>query len=203
MKGQRYIAPDAVQFWNLFSNNFDPQGMRYVNENGELIYSIKQLPKWLQDIVHKKIKQQMGLDDCIGIIFYENSSVSQSIANSLFFINYIIKILKKLTEHRILFKKSYDFNPIDMNNFLTYGKVDLPMIYMDNSQDIWVILMDTYDFNKNSKNPVAKQAYPVQISGLGLGYYTIAIIKLTKQKIFYFLYWYLMNIVKLYQVNNT
>ena len=178
-KFMKFATPDAAQFWNLFSNNFDAKGMEYIRQNGQFVPSIKALPTDWQEIVHKKVRQQTGLDDCVGVIFNENSSISKSIANSDSLKLFLSKNIKSLLDNGILRNHSLSFNIKDANNAGAIGRADVPVIMLDNKGNITVVILDTYDFNPNSKNPIVKLAFPVQQSGLGEGYYSLILINLT------------------------
>ena len=182
----QHATPDAAQFWNLFSNNFDAKGMEYINQNGQIVPSIKNLPPDWQNIVHKKVKQQMGLDDCVGIIFNENSSISKSIADSDSLKLFLSRNLKTLLKNKILRDQSMSFNIKEANNAGAIGRADIPVITVDNEGNIKVVILDTYDFNPNSKNPIVKFVFPIQQWGLGNSYYSLILIHLTLEDIFKF-----------------
>ena len=177
-KSMNFVAPDAAQFWNLFSNNFDTKGMEYVNQNGQIVPSIKNLPADWQEIVHKKVKQQTGLDDCVGVIFNENSSISKSIANSKSFENFIIDNFAELSLKGIITNKSMAFRIKDLNGANAIGRSDVPITILDNQGNLTTVILDTYDFNEGSINPAVQYVYNVQNSGLGLYYYSLIILKL-------------------------
>ena len=148
--------------------------------------SINNLPAGWQEIVHKKVKQQTGLDDCVGIIFNENSSISKSIANSYSLKLFLSKNLKHLLTKKVLKKQSLSFPIKEVNNAAAIGRTDIPLTKIDNKGNITVVFFDTYDFNPGSQNPLVSFAFPVQRLGFGSNYYSIIIIHLTLKEILEF-----------------
>lgn len=181
------LTPDAAQFWNLYSNNFDANGMEYIKQNGQFVPSINNLPAGWREIVHAKVKQQTGLNDCVGIIFNENSSISRSIKNTDSFKLFLSKNLKQLLNTKILKNQSLSFPIQEVNSASALGKVDVPIVTLDNIGNITAVILDTYDFNPNSKNPIVQFVFPIQQYGFGNGYYSIILIHLTLKDILEFI----------------
>lgn len=181
-KFMKFATPDAAQFWNLFSNNFDAKGMEYIRQNGQFVPSIKDLPTDWQEIVHKKVKQQLGLDDCVGLIFNENSSISKSIVKSLDFNWLILRNLNELVTTGRLKNLSLTMLA-NFNNANTVGKIDVPIITIDKEGNLSAVFLDVYDFNKSDWNPIPKNARPVQDAGIGTNYYSLIIVKFSFRKI--------------------
>lgn len=103
--------------------------------------------------VRNKLIKQIGRDNSKGIVFKEKSKLSQRIKNSKDFKNHIKKYKSNLLENGNVDTSSieFGFNDVDLYNSLHYA--DVYKMYIDESNNLHVIIIDTYDFNKGELNP--------------------------------------------------
>ena len=165
---------DAVNFWNIASKGLTQKSNEdYIKRNGKIYNNIKDIandfPQYTKQI-KEKVKAQFDQDDVPGIVFHENSSVAQAISKSQELNDFIYKNANALKSG----KKVTGSLGFTSNNNLhnAFGKVDILSAKLKGKY-IDVILLDTYDFNPNEKNPLVEIGYSAQKAGLLKPYYTI------------------------------
>lgn len=181
------VINDAEKFWKASSYNF-AQSKDYIEKNGNLIYSVSELPtKDLQQIVSNKLKQQIGKADTIGIIFKPNSSISNAISNSATIREYFNEHANQLLNGKVIETGSKRFNwNKNFDLFATYGNVDILYAHINQDGNFYAIVFDTYDFNKG-ENKLIDIARSVQNVNLAQKYYTLSIVIIPKEKWKYWL----------------
>ena len=167
---------NAEKFWKASSYNF-AQSKGYIKRNGSLVYSVSELPtKELQQTVRKKLQEQIGKPDAIGVIFYPHSRISNAISNSFTLREYFQEHANQLLNGQIIEKGSMHF---DLNKnfdlFATYGYADILYAHINSNGDFCAIVFDTYDFNKD-ENKLIEMARIVQEANLAQKYYTLSIV---------------------------
>ena len=165
---------DAVNFWNIASPNlWKKQTEDYIKRNGKIYNNIKDIvndfPQYTKQI-KEKVKAQFNQDDVPGIVFHENSSVAQAISKSQELNDFIYKNANALKSGKNV-TGSLGFTS-DSNLHNAFGKVDILSAKLKGKY-IDVILLDTYDFNPNERNPLVEMGYSAQKAGLLNPYYTI------------------------------
>ena len=170
------IIKDSEELWKAFSRNFS-QSKQYIEKNGNLVYSVSQLPSQeLQQIVTQKLQQQLGVSDALGVIFQPDSSLSKVISNSTEFKNFFIENKTQLLNGQIIEKSSTHFDwKTNPNLGTALGNADILYSYIDQNGNLCSIVFDTYDFNKN-ENILIDIARIIQETKLGRSYYTLSLI---------------------------
>ncbi|MBR5303965.1 MAG: hypothetical protein IKU37_03960 [Candidatus Gastranaerophilales bacterium] len=168
-KGQE----DAMTFWNIASRPFWINNEDYINKNGKIYNNIKNLgieyDQYKPKII-EKVKSQFGNVNVLGIVFHENSTVSNAINQSQELNNFVLKNITALKSGKEITGSISFTNDKNLHN--TFGKVDILSAKL-NSNNIDVILLDTYDFNPNEKNWIVQMGYNAQKVGLLNPYFTI------------------------------
>ena len=165
---------DAVNFWNIASKGLTQKSNEdYIKRNGKIYNNIKDIandfPQYTKQI-KEKVKAQFNQDDVPGIVFHENSSVAQAISKSQELNDFIYKNANALKSGKNV-TGSLGFTS-DSNLHNAFGKVDILSAKLKGKY-IDVILLDTYDFNPNERNPLVEMGYSAQKAGLLNPYYTI------------------------------
>lgn len=180
------LIKDSEELWKAFSHDFT-QSKKYIEKNGNLVYSVSDLPtQELQDIVKAKLQQQLGVSDALGVIFKSNSSLSKSIGNSIQFKNFFKANANKLLNGEVIDKSSMHYSwRKNLNLGTALGNVDVLYSFINNNGNLYSIIFDTYDFNKGEGGAV-EMARMIQEAKLGRSYYTLSIIIIPLSK---WLYW--------------
>lgn len=167
---------EAKELWKASSHDFN-QSKEYVQKNGNLIFSISELPSnQLQNIVSTKLQQQLKVKDALGIIFKPESSLSIKLQNSLEMKKHFLKFAPQLLEGEIiplsstLFESTFDLAK-------TFGHADILFTYIDKNKNLTSLVLDTYDFNASDTDWKVQQAHEVQAAGYLRNFYTINIVK--------------------------
>ena len=165
---------DAVNFWNVASKGLTQMNNEdYIKRNGKIYNNIKDIandfPQYTKQI-KEKVKAQFNQNDVPGIVFNENSSVAQAISKSQELNDFISKNATALKSGKDV-TGSLGFTS-DGNLHNAFGKVDILSAKLKGKY-IDVILLDTYDFNPNERNPLVEMGYSAQKAGLLNPYYTI------------------------------
>ena len=164
---------DAVELWNMASDSTGIYNNDYIRKNGTLYNDVDSLSNEYEPYKAKikdKIKSQFGDVNVPGVVLHENSNVSNAIAHSKeleIFIrnNYVdLKSGKEISG-------SFRFNGFN-NLHNAFGSVDVLSAKVQGNY-VDVELLDTYDFNKNDKNPLVKMGRSAQETGKLNPYFTI------------------------------
>lgn len=176
------LLNNSYEFWKSSSHNFT-KSKDYIEKNGNLIYSVSELPtKDLQQIVSNKLKQQIGKADTIGVIFKPNSSISNAISNSATIREYFNEHANQLLNGQVIETGSKRFNwNKNFDLFAAYGYADVLYARINQNGDFYAIVFDTYDFNKD-ENKLIDMARAVQDANLAQKYYTLSIIIIPMMK---------------------
>lgn len=170
-----YNTPDTAEFWKASSSDFK-SSKKYVEKNGNLVYSVSDLPsKNLQNIVSEKLQQQIGTNDALGVIFKPNSSISQLISQSDEIQQFFQKNAAQLLKGQAIMKDSTHFiSNKNLHNAL--GHTDIIYSYIDQKGNLYSIVMDTYDFNPDDLQAIVQMARSAQEANIIRNYYTLSII---------------------------
>lgn len=169
-------AVNAEEFWKASSHDFR-QSKDYINKNGTLVYSVKDLPtEELQNIVSKKLQEQFEKTDTLGVIFKPHSHISQLISNSPELKEVFYNNADKIINGKIVNSSTYFGKKIDLK--LSIGHADIIYIHIDKNKNLNLIVLDTYDFNKNDPSWKVRVARRIEESGIIREYYTLILVKI-------------------------
>lgn len=164
---------DAVELWNMASNPTGIYSNDYIRKNGTLYNDVNSLTNEYEPYkakIKNKIKSQFGDVNVPGVVLHENSNVSNAISHSEELGNFIRDNYADLKSGKEI-SGSFRFNGFN-NLHNAFGSVDvLSAKVRGNYVDIE--LLDTFDFNKNDKNPLVKMGRSAQETGKLNPYFTI------------------------------
>ena len=187
IKGSGVIFKNAAALWEISSSKFTSEdSQKYIKENGTVIPKVSNLNnKNLERFIRRKLKEQINTTESRGILFNTNSSLSKEIENDENFLSRIQNYAKN-NKNNLLFRrnsKSSTFggfkNP-DLHYAL--GNVDVINIHLDDMDNLWMLIVDTYDFNKGEKNPLVIIGRKLQEKGFIENYYSIIPVKIPPEK---------------------
>lgn len=164
---------DAVELWNMASNTTGIYNNDYIRKNGTLYNDVDSLTNEYEPYKAKikdKIKSQFGDVNVPGVVLHENSNVSNAIAHSKELENFIRNNYVDLKSGKEI-SGSFRFNGFN-NLHNTFGSIDVLSAKVRGNY-VDVELLDTYDFNKNEKNPLVKMGRSAQETGKLNPYFTI------------------------------
>ncbi len=143
--------------------------------------TIDGLSEPFHSIVRKKVRQQIGMYDCKGLVLMPGSTLSQEIAMSPEFRAFLREKKSELLSGKVV-SGSKEFSS---NENLAYalGNADILDTYINKDGDIVSIVFDTYDFNKEDPRWQVEWAYNVQQNGLFTNFYTLNIIVIPKEEV--------------------
>ena len=180
--GMNYIgkkAPDANQFWKIATG--DVKGyQKYLEQNGCIIDSISQLPFDFKDTVRAKVRQQLYVNDAKGLIIRPDSALSQEIAASPEFQEFIKTHLNELLHGKVVSGNTRFTS--SKNLYYTIKKADILDTYINKNGDMISFIFDTYDFNKNDPDWKVEWARNVQEHHLITCFYSITIVVVPKDQ---------------------
>lgn len=170
---------DAKELWKAASHDFI-QSKDYIQKNGSLIYSISELPSSeLRNTVRDKLLEQLGIDDTIGIIFNSDSSLSQAISNSREIKEHFKKFVQELLMGKVIKQASTYFGS-NQNLSKALGHADILYTYINEDGNLFMIVLDTYDFNQGDSDWKVQQARSVQEAGYLRNYYILSVVIIAK-----------------------
>ena len=164
---------DAVELWNMASDSTGIYNNDYIRKNGTLYNDVDSLSNEYEPYKAKikdKIKSQFGDVNVPGVVLHENSNVSNAIAHSKELENFIRNNYVDLKSGKEI-SGSFRFNGFN-NLHNAFGSVDVLSAKVRGNY-VDVELLDTYDFNKNDKNPLVKMGRSAQETGKLNPYFTI------------------------------
>ena len=171
----------SAALWKLSSSKFQ-DGLDYVNKNGKIYNSTEEIKdKKTREFVKNKIKQQFQSKNSKGVIFNSNSELADKLANSKALKSYIKNNSKKFLPNTTLPNTSLEFDLTNLDLYNALHRADIIDIKIDESGEFSAKVIDTYDFNPNSKNPLVKRARIYQERGEIENYYSITIIKIPQK----------------------
>lgn len=167
---------NAKEFWKASSHDFK-DSKDYINRNGSLVYSVSDLPtKEFQEIVRKKLEGQFGKSDTLGVIFKPHSDISQLLSQSKEIISFFQKNIKPLLNGEIVNSSSYFNSDSDLKYSL--GHADIVYAHINKQGYLKLIILDTYDFNKDDPDWKVKIARQVEEAGIIREYYTLMLVEI-------------------------
>ena len=175
---------DAAQLWNISSSNLN-DGFDYVQQNGEYIKQITDIKEHelMFQVAHKLRTQNIPTDGTKGILFNEDSTLSQNIANSKKFQQLVKDKYSEMVKGKIV-NSSMEYTwKDDLNLWAGLKKCDVLNMKLDSEGNITATVLDTYDFNASETYPLVKAARTVQDAGRLTNYYTVTKIKIPKEQL--------------------
>lgn len=168
---------DAKEMWKASSHDFK-RSKDYVERNGALISSINDLPdKEFQAVIRNKVQQQMGVNDSIGMVFRSDSNLAKQIAKSPEMKELFLKHKDELLNGQVVKGESTYFGS-NKNLALALGHADIYYSYIGQDGNMYAIVGDTYDMNKNDPDWKVRIARAVQDLGAMRTYYSLVIVKI-------------------------
>ena len=132
----------------------------------------------IQDFVKEKIiSQNMDPNNTPGIIHSYKSEMSQALAHSKEIRQYISKYRKALLQQQLIPTVSEKFDSTK-NLYWGINRADILLSYIDNNNDLNIIIIDTYDFNKNDPSLLVNIAYSPQSANLITRYFNVFQVKI-------------------------
>ena len=187
IKGASIKYKNAGALWDISSSKFTSKnGQKYIKENGTVIPKVSDLNnKNLERFIRRKLNEQINATESRGILFNTNSSLSKEIENDENFLSRIQNYAKN-NKNNLLFRRNSKnstfggFKNPDLHYAL--GNVDVINIHLDDMDNLWMLIVDTYDFNKGEKNPLVIIGRKLQEKGLIENYYSIIPVKIPPEK---------------------
>ena len=164
---------DARNLWEIASDSKNISDNDYVKENGTVYDDVNSLGHEFAQYktkIKEKVHSQFGIEDTQGIVFHENSSVAKEIVKSPEIDEFIKNNYAKLKSGKEV-SGSLRFNGFT-NLHNAFGSVDILSAKLQGDY-VNILILDTYDFNKNDKNYLVKMARKVQDAGKLNPYFTI------------------------------
>ena len=187
IKGASIKYKNAGALWDISSSKITSKdSQKYIKENGTVIPKVSDLNnKNLERFIRRKLKEQINTTESRGILFNTNSSLSKEIENDENFLSRIQNYAKN-NKNNLLFRinpKNSTFGGFK-NSDLHYalGNVDVINIHLDDMDILWMLIVDTYDFNKGETNILVKTGRELQDAGLIENYYSIIPVKIPPEK---------------------
>ena len=172
--------PDADKMFEAAAADFT-KSRDYVNKNGSLVYSIKNLPsKDLQNVVKEKVKKQLKTDDAVGMIFNSNSNLSQQIAVSPEMKKHFQENKEALLKQKVVVGGSASYRS-NSNLYNALGKADFVYTFIDKDENLCAVTLDTYDFNSFDFRFKVMVAHALQKQGTLRNYYSINVSRTPKE----------------------
>ena len=187
IKGASIKYKNAGALWDISSSKFTSKdSQKYIKENGTVIPKVSDLNnKNLERFIRRKLKEQINTTESRGILFNTNSSLSKEIENDENFLSRIQNYAKN-NKNNLLFRRNSKnstfggFKNPDLHYAL--GNVDVINIHLDDMDNLWMLIVDTYDFNKGETNILVKTGRELQDAGLIENYYSIIPVKIPPEK---------------------
>ena len=187
IKGSGVIFKNAAALWEISSSKFTSEdSQKYIKENGTVIPKVSNLNnKNLERFIRRKLKEQINTTESRGILFNTNSSLSKEIENDENFLSRIQNYAKN-NKNNLLFRRNSKnstfggFKNPDLHYAL--GNVDVINIHLDDMNNLWMLIVDTYDFNKGEKYPLVRIGRNLQEKGWIENYYSIIPVKIPPEK---------------------
>ena len=187
VKSGSTILKNAGALWDISSSKFTSEdSQKYIKENGVFIPKVSNLNnKNLERFIRRKLNEQINATEAIGFLFNTNSSLSKEIENDENFLSRIQNYAKN-NKNNLLFRRNSKnstfggFKNPDLHYAL--GNVDVINIHLDDMDNLWMLIVDTYDFNKGETNILVKTGRELQDAGLIENYYSIIPVKIPPEK---------------------
>ena len=187
IKSFKNCYPNAEALWDISSSKFTSEdSQKYIKENGVFIPKVSNLNnKNLERFIRRKLNEQINATEAIGFLFNTNSSISKKIENDENFLSRIQNYAKN-NKNNLLFRRNSKnstfggFSNSDLHYAL--GNVDVINIHLDDMDNLCMLIIDTYDFNKGETNFLVKKGRTFQEKGWIENYYSIIPVKIPPQK---------------------
>lgn len=173
---------DGAAFWEIASSKFSsPEAQEYIKQNGSVYEKVSDLHnRNLEVFVQAKLLKQIGKTEARGVVYHENSSVSNAIKREDSFKSFISSKKDELIKNRKLEDKKLPFEKGNLRS--AYHYVDVINIRLDSNGNLYALIVDTYDFNKFENDPLVKKGGEYQEKGKIEPYYNIAVLKIPKDE---------------------
>lgn len=172
---------DSKGLWESASQNF--QNTDYINKNADVVNSVSDFGNnMLEKQISNKLQSQFGIKDAKGLVFYPDSELSTEMSNSQEMGNFLDKNKDILNSGQIIKNSSVSFNS-DKDLFYGIHNADVLNAQINKNGDFQAVVLDTYDFNKDSTNPLVQMARSAQDAKKLTPYYTINFIYIPKEKL--------------------
>ena len=164
--------------WKLSYSKFT-DGLDYVEQNGKVYESVDGLgDSKIKNFVKTKIQKQFQANDSRGVVFHSESELSKKI-NTSFALKKLIKNNKsQLIKNASIPDTSLNFGLMNLDLYNAIHRADIVDINIDDNGDFNAKVIDTYDFNPNSRNPLVRAAGHYQNADKIENYYVIVNIKI-------------------------
>ena len=181
------LRQESGALWEISSSKFKSKiAQEYIKRNGTFVNKISDLKsKKIEDFIRKKLEVQIGTTEAKGILFNHNSSLANKIVRDEMFLKIIQKYAQK-HKNKLIFKRTADessfggFSNGDLRTSL--GNIDIKNVFVDEENNLWMLIIDVYDFNPNENDPFIKRARKLQETGKIDNYYSIIPIKIPLEK---------------------
>ena len=179
--GEYKNQPDGAAFYEIAASKFSSSVAKdYINKNGRIYEKVSDLNNHnLELFIQSKLLKQTGTSEARGVLFHENSSVSQAITRENSFINLISCKKEELLNNRMIENTSLSFEQGNLRS--AYHYADIINVRLDSNDNLYALVVDTYDFNKFENDPLVKKGREYQNKGKLEPYYNIAVIKIPKK----------------------
>lgn len=171
---------ESADLWKLSSSKFK-EGLEYIKNNGELLTNIDKIKDdKTRDFVKNKVKEQMKTVSSRGIVLNNNSSLAKKIVGSFAIRKFIHKNKNKFKPNKILPNDTLEFGILNFDLFNAFHYADIINIQILEDETFVAEIVDTYDFNKGSKNPAVRWAGELQKRNMIENYFLIVKIVIPK-----------------------
>ncbi len=130
-----------------------------------------------QKIVSDKLKEQFGYSDTLGVVFKPESQISQLLSKSDEIKNFTKKYIGKYLKGKTVNGSKYFGSNSDLATSL--GHADIIYSHINKNGNIELIILDTYDFNKNDPDWRVQIARVTEEAGIIREYYTLILVEIT------------------------
>ena len=180
--GKYQNQPDGAAFYEIAASKFSSSTAKaYINKNGRIYEKISDLNNHnLELFIREKLLKQIGTSETRGVLYNEHSSVSQAIKRENSFRTLISDKKEELLRNRRIDNTSLSFEQGNLRN--AYHYADIINIKLDSNDNLYALVVDTYDFNKFEDNPLVKKGGEYQDKGKLEPYYNITVLKIPKEQ---------------------
>lgn len=173
---------DGAAFYEIAASKFSSSSAKeYINKNGRIYEKVSDLNnRNLELFVRDKLLKQIGTSETKGVLYNEYSSVSKAITRENSFRTLISNRKEELLNNRRIEDTSLSFEQGNLRS--AYHYVDIINIKLDSNDNLYALVIDTYDFNKFEDDPLVKKGGEYQDKGKLEPYYNIAILKIPRKE---------------------
>ena len=173
---------DGAAFYEIAASKFSSTAAKeYINKNGRIYEKVSDLNnRNLELFVRDKLLKQIGTSETKGVLYNEQSSVSKAITRENSFRTLISNRKEDLLNNRKIEDTSLSFEQGNLRS--AYHYADIINIKLDSNDNLYALVIDTYDFNKFENDPLVKKGGVYQDIGKLEPYYNIAVLKIPKNE---------------------